>query len=138
MDRWLGRFAEPLYAVFRIVLGALFLQHGLQKLFGVLLDPTKPARGLAHFPSQSWFGGWIELLTGTLVAIGLWAGWAAFLASGTMAVAYWQFHHFPREGAMPIQNGGELAVVYCFAFLYVAAKGNGIWSVGGARPGATA
>jgi putative oxidoreductase len=127
MDRWLGRFAEPLYAVFRIVVGALFLQHGLQKHFGILLDPTKPAHGTAHFPSQSWFGGTIELVTGALMALGLWTGCAAFLASGTMAVAYWQFHH-PR-GGLPIQNGGELAVVYCFAFLYMAAKGSGVWSV---------
>jgi putative oxidoreductase len=123
----LHRFEGPVYAIFRIVVGALFLQHGLQKLFG-LLDGNMPPTG-----SQMWFGGVIELVCGTLVLVGLQAGWAAFLASGTMAVAYFQVHQTNGKGALPIQNGGELAVVYCFVFLLIAAKGDGMWSISGLR-----
>jgi len=117
----LGMFGDRIYAVFRIVIGALFMQHGLQKMFGVLGGATVPVG------SQAWFGGVIELVCGVLVLLGVWAGWAAFLASGTMAVAYFQFHQ--PNGALPVQNGGELAVIYCFAFLLIAAKGAGTWSV---------
>jgi putative oxidoreductase len=123
----LSRWSGPVYALFRIVLGFLFLQHGTQKLFGW------PAGGHGSPPpwSQLWIGAVIELVCGALIVVGLVAGWAAFLASGQMAVAYFQFHQ--PKGALPVQNGGELAVVYCFAFLLIAAKGAGIWSVDGRR-----
>jgi putative oxidoreductase len=83
-----------------------------------------------------WGAGGIELVTGALIAIGLFTAPAAFLASGTMAVAYFIGHVVPNGGnLLPIVNKGELAVVYCWLFLYMAAKGAGIWSVDGARSG---
>lgn len=125
MRRILGRHADRIYAVFRIVTGLLFLCHGLQKLFGALGAQGQPPVG-----SLAWVAGVIELSCGALVMIGLLASWAAFLASGTMAVAYFMAH-FP-QGFWPIQNQGELAALYCFAFLYIAARGAGPWSVAAA------
>jgi putative oxidoreductase len=121
--RPLSRWSEEVYAVFRIVLGLLFLMHGTQKLLGW------PPGGHGSPPSGSlmWFGGVIELVCGFLVLVGLFAGIAAFLASGEMAVAYFMVHQ--PKGALPIQNEGELAVAYCFAFLLVSAKGSGVWSI---------
>jgi putative oxidoreductase len=81
--------------------------------------------------TQPWFAGVIELVGGILIAIGLLAGLAAFIASGEMAAAYF-LAHAPR-GTWPIQNQGELAVLYCFAFLYIAARGAGMFSIDGAR-----
>lgn len=120
---------EPAYAALRIVAGLLFAFHGMQGLFGVLL----PAEYVAHFPTQSWFGSVIELATGLLMAAGLFTSCAAFLASGTMAVAYIQFHWKLSFGErfFPAANQGEMALVYAFLFLYVACKGAGLWSLGG-------
>jgi putative oxidoreductase len=125
----LSRWEPQIYAAFRIVMGLLLAPHGAQKLFGVLLPPDYPASGRPEFPSQMWLGGVIELLCGLAVAVGFQTRWAAFLASGTMAVAYFQFHQ--RNAFLPAQNGGELAVAYCFAFLLIAAKGSGMCSVSG-------
>jgi putative oxidoreductase len=122
MHRILGRHADRIYAIFRIVIGLLFMCHGLQKMFGML--GGQKVEQIASLPG---FAGIIELVCGFLVMIGLFTSWAAFLASGTMAVAYFMAH-FPR-GFWPIVNQGELAVVYCFAFLYIAARGAGPWSV---------
>ena len=132
MDRFLARFSDLAYAVFRIVVGALWLQHGLGKIFGLLggFDGKHPGETLP-VGGQFWIGGVIEFACGTLVAIGLFSGWAAFLACGTMAVAYFQVHQ--PQGTLPLQNGGELAVLYCFAFLLIATKGNGKLSAGGER-----
>ena len=77
--------------------------------------------------------GSIELIGGALVMIGLLTSWAAFLCSGTMAAAYWMAHG--TKALLPIQNGGELAVLYCFVFLLVSARGSGIWSVDATRGG---
>jgi putative oxidoreductase len=118
--RFLERFTEPCYALFRIVFGLLFACHGAQKVFG-LLGGQKAGVPLMIV------GGWIELVAGILVLVGLFAGIAAFIASGEMAVAYFMAH--ASGGFWPIINHGELAVVYCFAFLYIAAKGSGIWSI---------
>ncbi|MSO55539.1 MAG: DoxX family protein [Acidobacteria bacterium] len=121
MERWLGRYSEPLYAVMRVVVGLLFACHGAQKLFGVLggrsqLDnPMLLAAGI------------IEFVGGGLVAVGLLTGYAAFVASGEMAVAYFTAH--APGGFWPVANGGELAVLYCFVFLYVASRGSGPLSV---------
>jgi len=81
--------------------------------------------------SQLWIAGVIELVGGLLIAIGFFASVAAFVASGEMAVAYFQSH--APKGLWPIQNQGELAVLYCFLFLYIAARGNGKWSAGGGK-----
>jgi putative oxidoreductase len=121
MERMLSRFSPQLYALMRIVVGLLFACHGAQKLFGVL--------GGQHMPlaSQMGLAGVIEFFGGLLIAIGFLTGTAAFIASGEMAAAYFQAH-LPR-GVVPIQNGGELAVVYCFVFLYIASRGAGIWGI---------
>lgn len=121
----LHRFERPTYALMRIVFGLLFAFHGAQKIFGLFKDATPPVG------SQVWIGGVIELVTGLLVAGGLFTSIAAFLASGTMAVAYTQFHWKFQLGAefFPAINKGELAVVYCFAFLFIACRGPGMWSL---------
>lgn len=123
----LARLSEPIYAVFRIVFGALFSLHGAQKVLGVLGGQTQPVG------SMPWIAGAIELVCGILIAIGLLAGLAAFIASGEMAAAYFMAH--APQGPIPIQNNGELAVLYCFAFLYIAARGAGMLSVDGAARG---
>ena len=126
MERLLGRYSPYLYALLRIVAGLLFIQHGLQKLFGWL-----GAKGAVELMSQMGAAGIIEVVGGTLISIGLFTSPVAFLASGEMAVAYFQAHA-PR-GMWPIMNGGELAVLYCFLFLYFAAVGSGRWSVDSLR-----
>jgi putative oxidoreductase len=126
--RKLARYQEPAYAALRIVSGGMFLFHGLQKLFGVF------GHGPVHFGNQpqAFVGGVIELVCGLAIAVGLFTRGAAFLASGTMAVAYFQFH-FKGEASgghwAPIVNQGELAVLYCFVFLYVFFRGPGLASL---------
>lgn len=120
--------AEPyLYATLRIVSGALFAFHGVQKLFGVY------AIFVPHVGSQLWVGAIIELVGGALIALGVLARPAAFLAAGQMAVAYLQFHWklaFGNGMWLPAVNKGELAVLYCFVFLLIAARGSGLASLG--------
>lgn len=125
MEGILGRFAPQIYALLRIVSGLLFACHGAQKLLGVL--------GGQQVPIVSQFGlaGVIELVGGVMIAAGIFTSLVAFIASGEMAAAYFQVHA-PR-GLWPLQNGGELAVLYCFLFLYFAARGNGTWSVLGGK-----
>jgi putative oxidoreductase len=123
----LARLSEPVYALFRIVAGALFACHGAQKLLGMFGGRTPPVG------SMLWFAGVIELVCGVLIAIGLVVGVAALLASGEMAAAYFTTHA-PR-GPWPILNQGELAALYCFAFLYISARGAGTLSVDGAMRG---
>lgn len=129
LDRLLAPAQEPVYAALRIVAGLLFAFHGLQKVFGVLSDFQPPVG------SQLWIGGVIELVAGLLIAFGFLTVWAAFLASGTMAVAYAQFHwKFAFNSAFfPVINKGELAVLYAFVFLFIACKGAGIASLDGMR-----
>jgi putative oxidoreductase len=117
----LGRFVEFAYALMRIVTGGLFLFHGLQKVFGMYGGTVQPLM------SRPGLAGIIELVCGVLILIGLFTGIAAFIASGEMAVAYF-IAHYP-SGFWPIQNRGELAALYCFVFLYISARGSGIWSV---------
>jgi putative oxidoreductase len=115
-------------AALRIVAGGMFAFHGAQKIFGVLTTPE-------HQPpawTQVWFGGLIELVCGILVALGLFTRPAALLASGTMAVAYFQFHWklaMDHWKFLPIVNGGEPAVLYCFVFLVFAVSGAGAFSI---------
>jgi putative oxidoreductase len=120
------RYEEAGYAALRIVAGFLFMFHGVQKILGFFT--TKPPPELF---SQMWLGGMIELVGGALIAVGLLTRPAAFLAAGTMAVAYFQFHWKLQGGAkiLPIANGGELAALYCFVFLLIAIKGAGAASV---------
>lgn len=125
MNRILGRHADKVYAIFRIVVGFLFMCHGLQKAFGLM-----GGEKMDLFSNLGGFAGIIELVCGFLVMIGLFTSWAAFLASGTMAVAYFMVHQ--KMGTWPIQNHGEPAALYAFAFLYIAARGAGPWSVAAA------
>src|SRR5689334_24122872 len=124
MTRWLGRYSPYIYAVLRIVAGLMFAMHGAQKLLGW---PTAPPGGRPPIASLFGVAGIIELVGGLMIAIGLFASIAAFIASGEMAYAYFS-QHAPRA-TWPILNGGELAVLYCFLFLYIAAHGSGVWSV---------
>ncbi|HEV7516864.1 MAG TPA: DoxX family protein [Thermoanaerobaculia bacterium] len=121
---FLGRYTEPCYALFRIIFGLLFASHGAAKVFGVLGQKVTS-------PPLIVVGGWIELVAGLLIAIGLFTGVAAFIASGEMAVAYFMVH--ASGGFWPTVNHGEPAVLYCFAFLYMAARGSGLWSVDSLR-----
>jgi len=131
--------ADMAYALLRIVAGLMFSFHGMQKILGVLPDPRQPP---IEIGSQLWLGGMIELTCGLAIALGLFTSWAAFLASGTMAVAYVQFHwmadkhlRFDRN-FFPGVNQGELALLYSFLFLYIACRGGGRWSFEKSRPAA--
>ena len=125
MQKVLGRYAPYFYALLRIIAGLAFAQHGAQKLFGLLGGTA------VELMSQRGLAGVFEFVGGLLIAIGIFTSPIAFLASGMMAVAYFQVHA-PR-GFWPIQNGGELAVLYCFIFLYLAAVGSGKLSLDSIR-----
>jgi putative oxidoreductase len=111
----LGKLSPQIYGLLRIVAGLLFALHGAQKLFGVLGGRQVPLM------TQAGAAGVIEVVCGVMIALGILTSIAAFIASGEMAVAYF-IAHAPR-GANPLQNGGELSVLYCFLFLYVASRG---------------
>ena len=120
--------AEKIYAATRILAGLMFMAHGLQKIFGLFGGVPEGAPAFIVYGA-----GIIELVTGALIAIGLLTAPAAFLASGTMAAAFFMGHVMgpqnPTHSILPIVNKGELAVLYCWVFLFMAAKGSGIWSV---------
>lgn len=124
MDAILGRYSSYCYALLRIVTGFMFMLHGTQKFFG-WPPSNRPGGGGSDWLST--LGAGIELVGGLMIMIGLFAGIAAFICSGMMAVAYFGWHQ--PGGTLPIQNGGELAVLYCFVFFYIASVGSGIWSV---------
>jgi putative oxidoreductase len=119
--------AEMAYALLRVVAGLMFLQAGGMKIFG-WFGGMPPDGSTAELLSQIGIGGLLELVGGALVLLGLFTRCAAFVVSGEMAVAYWQFHFTP-EAFWPIQNHGVPAVLYCFVFLYVAARGGGPYSL---------
>jgi putative oxidoreductase len=124
-------------AILRIVSGLLFLQHGTLKFLsipsGSMAGAAAPMAGTGPaFGSMGAYAGVVELVCGVLIVIGLFTRAAAFVASGTMAVAYW-FFHFSVSSPFPIGNGGELAAIYCFVFLYLVAAGPGPLSVDAAR-----
>lgn len=127
MERFLGRFSPQLYAILRIIAGLMFFLHGTQKILGW------PGGGFGQLPMRAVIAGWLEMVLGALITVGLLGSLAAFIASGLMAVAYFWGH--AGEGFWPILNKGELAVLYCFLFLYIAAAGSGIWSIDAARHG---
>jgi putative oxidoreductase len=121
---FLARFEAQSYALLRMVTGFLFLWHGAQKLFGF------PAAAREGTPDWIAYGaGSIELVGGILVLVGLFTRPAAFVCSGTMAVAYWLAHGM--RDLFPLNNGGELAALYAFVFLFIACRGAGIWSIDG-------
>lgn len=125
MAPFMRRYGAEAYALMRIVAGLLFLWHGSQKLLGFPNDaPEAPAFVL-------YVAGPIELFGGALVMLGLFTSWAAFLCSGLMACAYWMAHG--TRHLFPLLNGGELAVLYCFVFLFIAAHGAGRWSLDALR-----
>jgi putative oxidoreductase len=127
MPGFLKAHGDTIYGLMRIVVGFTFLCHGLQKLFGMF--GGMPA-GIEMNPLL-YTAGTIELVGGTMIMVGLRAGWAAFICSGTMAAAYFMAHQ--KDGALPIQNRGELAAVYAWVFLYIASRGSGKLSVDNAR-----
>ncbi|MGH7404210.1 MAG: DoxX family protein [Candidatus Rokuibacteriota bacterium] len=118
----LGAFEAPLLAAVRIVAGFLFACHGAQKVLG-FFGGVDGQGAAAPLLSLAGVGGAIELLGGALVTVGLLSRYAAFIASGEMAAAYFMAHQ--PEGPLPITNGGELAALYAFVFLYLAARGPG-------------
>jgi putative oxidoreductase len=122
MNDSLSRFAPHAFAIMRIVVGVLFAMHGSQKLFG-----TPGGKPPVELVSLMGVAGIIEFAGGLLIAFGFLTRIAAFLSSGTMAVAYFMAH--ASQHVLPIINQGELAVVYCFVFLYIWAHGAGIWSI---------
>jgi putative oxidoreductase len=113
------------YAAMRIVTGLLFLFHGLQKVLGMYGGQVQAVGSLP------WVAGVIEVTGGILVMVGLFTALTAFICSGEMAAAYFMAH-FPKA-FWPIENQGELAALYCFVFLYIAAAGPGPWSVDAMR-----
>jgi putative oxidoreductase len=136
MERVVLQYAPYFYVLLRIVAGLLFACHGAQKLFGAFGGVGGPSGGAVSLFSLMGLAGCIELVGGLLIALGALTSFAAFVASGQMAVAYFT-QHFPR-GFWPLQNGGELAVLYCFLFLYIAANGAGVWAVRRRRPSPSA
>lgn len=116
-------------SILRIVTGLLFLEHGLQKVTGFppVADPTH----VVQLNSMAGYAGFIELGCGLLIAIGLFTRAAAFLASGTMAVAYWTVH--AQMGLFPVNNMGDGAILYCFIFLYLVFAGAGPLSIDAVR-----
>ena len=126
MAGFMRSYEGQTYAMLRIVAGFLFFWHGSQKILGFPPPPPELAQAPAAIV---WISGLIELVGGLFVMVGLFTRWAAFLCSGLMAFAYWMAHGF--NGLLPIQNHGELAVIYCFVFLYISARGGGTYSFDG-------
>ena len=124
MVSFMKQYENQTYALLLIVSGFAFLSHGSQKLLGFPPMSFDPPSYILYV------AGPIELIGGALIMIGLFTAPIAFLASGLMAAAYWMAH-FGAEKYLPIMNGGDAAVLYCFIFLYISSKGDGIWSAGG-------
>lgn len=123
----LTAWAPTVLSIVRIVVALIFLEHGTQKL---LSFPAGERAGV-EFATLSWWAGLIELITGALLAVGLFTRTAAFIASGEMAVAYWMAH--APQDFFPVNNGGDAAILYCFIFLYLVFAGPGPWSIDAAR-----
>lgn len=122
----LSAHSGKVLSLFRIIAGLMFMQHGLQKMFGW------PAEAMAPFniASQMGVGGVLELVGGALIALGLLTRPVAFILSGMMAVAYFQMHWaFGSASPFPLVNKGELAIMYCWFFLYLVFAGPGEWAL---------
>jgi putative oxidoreductase len=126
----LNAWSSPMLSVLRIVAAFLYFVHGTQKLFAV---PPSAKGGTVPLMSLHGVAGTIEMIGGALILLGLFTRVAAFICSGEMASAFF-IAHFPRA-VLPIQNGGELPVLLCFIFLYLAAAGGGPWSLDALRGG---
>jgi putative oxidoreductase len=124
MDETLKAWTPRALSLLRIIAGLMILQHGMAKLIGF---PAVPAFANLQPLSLLWVAGIIELIGGTLLILGLFTRPAAFILSGEMAVAYFMAH--ATKGFYPLQNGGTLAIMYCFAFLYLSTAGAGPWSL---------
>ena len=129
MKRLLSTWSPRILSVMRIVTGLLFMQHGGQKLLGF----PAPARSEFDFFSMSGVAGSLELFGGMLIIIGLFTRPTSFVLSGLMAFAYFIAH--APQSFWPILNGGELAAMYCFVFLYLSIAGAGEWSIDQIRAG---
>jgi putative oxidoreductase len=142
LDARLASYHSPVVSIFRIMFGLLFTLHGTTKVFGWPLGTSIP---VGTWPA--WWAGLIEVVTGLLITVGLFTRIAAFIASGEMAVAYFWKSWPPLEGPSasfwPLDrglggNGGEIAIMFCFAFLLLATMGAGRWSVDSRRRPAAA
>jgi putative oxidoreductase len=124
---FLSRYAAQIQSLFRVLTGLLFLEHGLQKLVG--FPPLPPEMAAMHVPDSFkpvlLTAAVIELVGGTLVTLGFYSRWAAFICSGEMAIGYWLGHALTRHSFFPATNAGDAAVLFCFAFLFLAAAGPG-------------
>lgn len=125
--RFPGWLPGAMLSLLRVVTGALFMQHGAQKLFGLLLSPERTWGGPPAAFSQMWFAGVLELFGGALIVLGLFTRPVAFLLSGQMAFAYFTAH--APQSFWPVLNGGEHTVLFCFVFLYFFAAGGGPYSL---------
>jgi len=123
---FVAKYREAIYALLRMVTGFLFLWHGSSKLLGF---PDSPPPGTPGF--ILYMAGSIELVGGVLILVGLATRFVAFICSGLMAVAYFMAHG--SQAFLPYLNGGELAVLYCFVFLYMSSRGAGVWSIDAIR-----
>ena len=130
-DERLGVWTPRMLSVLRIVTGLIFLEHGAQKFLS--FPPGQSAGSGLAFDSPGSYAGVVELAAGLLVALGLFTRPVAFLASGTMAIAYWLAH--APQNLFPVNNGGDAAILYCFVFLYLVFAGPGPWSLDAARTG---
>ena len=128
---WLSRFAPQLQSLIRVLFGLMFIEHGTQKVFG--FPPLPEAMAHMHVPDQFkpvlLTAAVIEVVTGTLMTLGAFSRWAAFIASGEMAIGYWLGHAMMGKSFFPATNGGDAAVLFCFIFLYLAAAGPGPYAV---------
>ena len=132
MENFLAPYRPQLLSVFRIMAGLLILQFGTAKILGYPAVASFANVAVGQWPS--WYAGMLELILGALLVIGLFSRMSAFVLSGLMAFAYF-IGHAPRGMFMPLANGGTLAALFCFAFLYLAAAGPGPWSVDAAVRG---
>ena len=124
MNELLDKLSPTILSILRIITGFLFLWHGSQKLFNLPASQGGGAGGGFMI-----FAGSLEFFGGILIMVGLFTRWTAFILSGMMAVAYWMAHGTNGKGFLPLLNGGELAVIYCFVFLYLFFAGGGEWSL---------
>jgi putative oxidoreductase len=132
IDSFLVTWSPRVLSILRIIVGLLFLEHGTSKYLSL---PISPMTGVNPM-SLSGINGILELVGGVLIVLGLFTRPVAFILSGDMAVAYFMAH--APKGFFPLLNGGELAIIYCFVFLYFATAGGGVWSIDHLRTGSEA